>query len=504
MPREIRNFRPRARPLCWIALCSAALSASAHGQAIPAIEVEQPFASDHVLVRVRAGCRAAVSVTGSPTFVAPGGSPQEGLARILSTLGATAITKIPTDPPRNVEVARAIGLDRWYSIAITPGSSALAAADLLRASWDGFEVAEVDGTGGLADIPNDPSFASQYPLLNTGQSGGTIGADIRATAAWSIVSSNPTLIIATLDSGCSPHPELAGRILLGKNIPLNTTDTTDVCSGHGTHVAGILAAQGNNAAGIAGLCWDALILPVVVVNPCSGFESYVADGLTWAVDANADVINMSLQYSLGSTYLYSAVQYAAAQGVPMIAATGNSNAAVAWPAKWQETIAVAASNRFDVRWTNSNFGPEVDVTAPGESVYSLGLLSGYGTRTGTSMATPHVAGTVALMLAMYPTMSATSIRTTLMATARDIGTVGFDNYTGSGVINVAAAVAQARDTNPGLADMNGDGRVDGADLTAFLSQWGACTGCACAADFDHDCVVGGSDLALVLSTWSPQ
>ncbi len=482
-----------------MALCFTSLTTQAAAQ-----QIDQPFSNDHVLVRVRAGCIAAEGAKGTPTFRAGKQSPDESLARILTTVGASKITKIPADAPKNIALAQSIGLDRWYRIELAAGSNALAAADLLRASWDGFEVAEVDGRGGLADIPNDTSFASQYPLLNTGQSGGVAGGDIRATDAWTIVSSAPTMVIATLDSGCSPHTELAGRILPGKNIPLNTTDTTDVCSGHGTHVAGILAATGNNGAGIAGLCWDARILPVVVVNPCSGLESYVADGLVWAVDADADIINMSLQYSLGSAYLYTAVQYAALQNVPMIAATGNSNAAVAWPARWSETIAVAASNRFDVRWTSSNFGAEVDVTAPGESVYSLGLANGYSTRTGTSMATPHVAGTVALMRAMYPTMSATSIRTVLMASARDIGTVGFDNYTGAGVINAAAAVAQARDTNPGPADMNGDGRVDGADLTTFLSQWGACVGCDCTADFDHDCVVGGVDLALVLSSWAPQ
>ncbi len=491
-----------------MALCACALGAMAHAQAI-----EQPFTSEHILVRVRAGTHLALTLKGTPTFASRGAPPNEAVSAILATIGVSAITPIPELPPRNADLAASLGLNRWYRVELGGNAAAgaarvavnaLAAADLLRASWDGFEVAEVDGTGGLADVPNDPSFSTQYSLLNTGQSGGTIGADIRATGAWTIASSNPSLIIATLDSGCSPHPELAGRILPGRNIPLNSNDTTDVCSGHGTHVAGILAAQGNNGAGIAGLCWDAKILPVVVVNPCSGLESYVADGLVWAVDAGADLINMSLQYSVGSTYLHTAVQYAFARGVPMIAATGNSNAAVAWPARWDETIAVAASNRFDARWTSSNFGPEVDVTAPGESIYSLAPNGLYGTRTGTSMSTPHVAGTVALMRAVYPTMNSTSIRAALMATARDIGTAGFDNYTGAGVINAAAVVGYARDANPGPADMNGDGRVDGADLTAFLSQWGACAGCDCTADFDGDCVVGGNDLALVLSTWAPQ
>ncbi len=495
----------RAASLCFC-VALGGLAATAHSR--PAAPQVAPvvgdglFASNHVMVRVRPGGSVARTLQGELTFRTGDAAPDDGLARVMKAVGVNDIKFALLAPAKNREVAAAVGLDRWYRVSIAPGSNALAVADLLRATWDGFEVCEVDGIGGLADIPNDPSFPTQYSLLNTGQSGGTVGADVRATGAWGIVSSNPSIIIAVLDSGVSPHSELAGRILPGINIPLGTTDTSDVCSGHGTHVSGIMTAKGANSSGIAGMCWDAKILPVVIVNPCSGLESYVADGLVWAVDQGADLINMSLQYSVGSAYLHTAVQYASAHGVPMAAATGNSNAAVAFPARWSETIAVAGSNRFDLRYSLSNFGPEVDVTAPGEAIYSLALANGYGTRTGTSMATPHITGAMALMRAVYPRMSATMIRSVLMQTARDLAPAGFDNYTGAGVLDAQAAVAMAQSLNPGPADMNGDGVVDGADLAAFFSQWGACSGCDCTADFNGDCSVDATDLSLLLSSWS--
>ena len=152
----------------------------------------------------------------------------------------------------------------------------------------------------------------------------------------------------------------------------------------------------------------------------------------------------------------------------------------------------------------SNFGPEVDVTACGEAIYSLAINNAYATRSGTSMAAPHVTGTIALMRAVYPTMSAASIRSVLMQTARDLAPTGYDNYTGAGVINAGAAVLMAQSMNPGPADMNGDGFVNGNDLAILLTQWGVCSECNCIADFNHDCNVGGNDMAFLLSSWSTQ
>ncbi len=503
-----RNFAANMCSFLAVTLVSSTVHAQVAGKALAKVDaapaVDELFASDHIFVRVSAGCSVATTPTGDLTFRTANGVGDVNLGRIMKTFGVDKIQLALTDLPKRADIAALVGLDRWYRVSIAPGSNALAVADTLRASWVGFEICEVDGVGGLADVPNDTSFTTQYSLQNTGQNGGTIGADIRAVQAWSVTTSNPTIVIALLDSGVFPHTELEGRILPGRNIPLGTTDTNDVCGGHGTHVSGIMTAKGANAAGIAGMCWDAKILPVVIVNPCSGLESYVADGLVWAIDQGAHVVNMSLQYSLGSQYLYAAVQYAAAQGVPMIAATGNSNGAVSWPAKWDETIAVAGSNRFDARYNVSNFGPEVDVTACGEAIYSLALNNGYVTRSGTSMAAPHVTGTIALMRAVYPTMSAAAIRTVLMQTARDLAPTGYDIYTGAGVINAGAAVLMAQSMNPGLADMNGDGFVNGNDLAILLTQWGVCSGCNCIADFNNDCNVNGNDLAFLLTSWSTQ
>jgi subtilisin family serine protease len=144
----------------------------------------------------------------------------------------------------------------------------------------------------------------------------------------------------------------------------------------------------------------------------------------------------------------------------------------------------------------------VDVSAPGESIYSLAVNNGYGNRTGTSMACPHVTGIAALMRAVYPTMSGTLIRSVLMQYARDIGASGFDAMTGAGVVNAVASVAAAAAMNPPAADLDGDGVVSGTDLTILLSQWGACSGCSCLADINDDCVVDGTDLTALLSAWS--
>ncbi len=467
-----------------------------------AAQAEDLYASTHIYAKVKPGVEMARTLAGGQTFGMVGLAPEEGLGGVIAALGTGVIAPAASHAATRADIAATVGMDRWYRIELAPGTDALKAADMLKATWTGFEVCEIDPMGGLADVPNDTFFASQYSLLNTGQAGGTLGADINVVPAWTITSSNPTMTVAFLDSGVFPHTELDGRIVAGWNVPLGTADTSDVCSGHGTHVAGIATAKGNNGAGIAGVCWDFKIMPVVVVNPCSGAESLVADGLLWAVDHGADVVNMSLQYSVGSAYLQTAVQYAAAAGVPMIAATGNSNAVVSFPARWPETIAVAASNKFDQRWNLSNYGPEVDVTAPGDSIYSLNSNNAYITRSGTSMATPHVTGLVALMRAVYPSMNAANIRNVLMQSARDLAPTGFDNYTGAGVVNAAAAVAMAQSIYPGAADLNGDGFVDGIDLADFLSQWGTCASCSCTGDFNDDCIVDGGDLSLILSSWS--
>ncbi|MBM4111099.1 MAG: hypothetical protein FJ254_07085 [Phycisphaerae bacterium] len=397
-----------------------------------------------------------------------------------------------------------IGLDRWIAIEFPAGTEPVGACAMLAGAWEGFEIVEPDGSGTLADLPNDPSFSQQWALLNTGQTGGVPGADVNAVSAWSQVATTG-VTIAFLDGGVQPLEEFGSRILPGWNVPQQSTVTTDTCGGHGTHVTGIAAAAGNNALLMAGLCWDAKILPVVVVNPCSFYEQWVAEGLVWAIDHGADVVNMSLQSNAGGQLLRDAVLYGEALNVPMVAATGNNNLSLpAFPARWPETIAVAASTSANLRWVNSNYGAEVDLAAPGESVLSLTTTGSVITRTGTSMAAPHVSGAVALMLGANPSLTNAQVRSIFAATSVDMSPAGFDEFTGAGRLDAGAAVAMAAALAPPPGDLDGDGDVDGADLGIMLSGWGVCGSCAsCAGDLDGNCEIGGADLGILLSSWSP-
>ena len=494
-------------PACVVAAVTTALGVGVHARAqAPAagrgtnpVSATEPWSDSHIIVRLKRGSSPVRGADGTLNFRAPGIEDADALAAVLRALGAKSAVPIPEKPVADIAAAAAAGLRDWWRIELEPGMNTLAAADMVRASWPGVEIAGVDGIGGVADVPNDPSFPSQYALRNTGQTGGVVGADIRAVEAWDIATGNPDVIIGVIDSGISPHPELAGRILPGINIPNSTTVANDVCN-HGTHVAGIIAATRNNGVGIAGLCSEAKLLPVVIVNPCSGLESWLADGIVWAVDNGADILNMSLQYSVGSDYLRAAVQYAAVRGIPMVAATGNANSAVAFPARWPEVVAVASVTAANVRAPTSNYGPEVNIAAPGDQIYSLNSSGGYAFKSGTSMATPHITGIMALMRQLNPGMTFDEMRDAIDETARDVGAAGWDIYTGHGVANAHLALVRARDTfQP--ADINSDGTVDGMDLAALLAAWGPCVTASCSGDINDDDTVDGTDLSALLAAW---
>lgn len=484
---------------CAVGVASGAVDRRSAAQAIDAIAVAQ----DHVLVKLAADAE----------WIAP--RAKDGVWTLTHASDAARTVfdwaQVGTPEPlfrqgaghdeASAVVAQDIGLDRWYRLPINNGDDSRFVAQLIAAVCDDCEVVEVDGIGGVAT--NDPAWPQQWAMLNDGSSGGTAGADISAPGAWAVAPrQGNAVIVGVLDAGVAPHADLEGRILPGFNVPNQNTNTADVCGYHGTHVCGTIAARADNAVAMAGLASQALILPVVVVNPCSGSEAWVAEGLVWAVDHGADLINMSLQYSVGSQALHDAVLYAAALDIPMVAATGNSALSQpAFPARWPETIAVTATDKWDSVWALSNIGMEVDVAAPGVAVDSLYGTTGVSSRTGTSMAAPHVSGTIALIMAEVPSLSSALIRVAIEGTADDIDIAGFDIRSGHGRLNAAGALAAAIALGPGPGDLNGDGQVSGADLAIVLGAWGPCA-CPCAADTNGDCDVDGSDLAAVLSGWS--
>ena len=464
------------------------------------------FASDHILVQLAPGVRVATDAKGLAVLRSSHPSTERTSRKAFAEGGVSAVRSVFVAPPKDAATAFAIGLDRWYRCELAAGSDARAAVARIGALKGVVAHAELDPEGGVAEIPNDADFWIQYALRNTAQTvGGVVGiagADIGMANAWTFTHGDPNLVIAVLDSGIDPHPELAGRILPGINIPDGTTITTDEC-GHGTHVAGILAATGNNGVGIAGVTWNAKLLPVVVVNGCSGFEANVASGVTWAVDQGARLLNMSLQFYTGSLLFQQAIQYAHAQGAILVAATGNNNSAtIAAPARWNEVIAVASTDNRDLRSSFSNFGAETDICAPGTNVWSLSGSSGYTLKSGTSMSTPHVTAVAALLWSYSPSLTRDEVRGYLVSTARDLGTPGLDPLYGAGRLDAAAALAAVPLPYP-PEDINQDGAVNAADLSLLLSAWGVCADCdgGCPADLNGDCVVGGPDLSILLAAW---
>lgn len=209
-------------------------------------------------------------------------------------------------------------------------------------------------------IPNDPLWSSQYGPSH-----------VQAPTAWDTTTGSPAVILAIVDSGIDPnHPEFAGRILPGYDFVEDDPLPQDEC-GHGTHVAGIAAASGNNSEGIAGIAWNVKILPIRVLGAdCSGTFVSVAEGIISAVERGARVLNLSIGSASNSRLLQEATFYAYTHGAALIAAAGNTNSSVVYPAKYEWVLAIGATDNTDTRTSFSNYGPELDLMAPGKDILS--------------------------------------------------------------------------------------------------------------------------------------
>ncbi len=236
--------------------------------------------------------------------------------------------------------------------------------------------------------PNDPGITQQYTINR-----------IQANLAWAINRGDPGVIIAIADTGVSTtHPDLVGKLVAGRNFVSNNTNTNDD-HGHGTHCAGIAAANTNNGIGVAGIGFDSRIMPIKVLGSSgSGSSTNIANGIIWAADNGAKVISLSLGSSGFSTAMENAVNYAWNKNVVVVGAAGNSNVTTMfYPAGYANSIAVASTTNTDARSSFSNYGNWVDVAAPGSSIYSTLRSGGYGNMSGTSMACPNVAGLAGLV-----------------------------------------------------------------------------------------------------------
>ena len=327
------------------------------------------------------------------------------------------------------------------------------------------EFAEPNYIAHITITPNDDFFEYQYALHNKGQEigpsgpSGKAGADINAPEAWEEERGKGEVIIAIIDTGVDlNHPDLKNKIYSSGYDFANNDPIAQDDHGHGTHCAGIASADTNNKEGIAGVAWNCKLLPVKVMDKEGyGKYSWISEGIIWASDHNADVINLSLGGEFPSETLKAALEYAYNKGVVIVAAAGNDGGAVLYPAAYDEyCLAVAATDYNDQRVTfltyswESNFGPEIDVAAPGVRILSTYPVSltppgylPYAWGSGTSMATPHVAGLAALIKSLKPWLTVKQIMDVIRYSCDDInsGTYpGKDDYLGYGRINMEKAI----------------------------------------------------------------
>jgi subtilisin family serine protease len=334
----------------------------------------------------------------------------------------------------------------------------------------------------LRAVPDDPDFGRQWPLENTGQSGGAPGADISAVAAWDVETGSPDAVIAIIDTGLDlGHPDMAANIwrnpgeiagnglddegngymddlhgwdfveatgcASGEDCAAPDNDPSDF-HGHGTHVASIAAAAANNGLGIAGVAYGSRVMPVR-----AGYKSASGSGLIESVDAasaivyaaenGARVINLSFGDYEKSNLIEEAMAFAAARGALVAAAAGNDNSSsLMYPAASgnMAVMAVGATDQLDRRAAFSNYGDWVDVSAPGVTIYAAWPGAGYRTMSGTSMAAPHVAGTAALVLSRFPELGPEEVKSRVMRSADTLDSLSGMNAT-SGRINALSALS---------------------------------------------------------------
>ncbi len=325
-------------------------------------------------------------------------------------------------------------------------------------------------------LPNDPQFSEQWALRNIGQSGGLVNSDISAAQAWETTTGAPTTVVAVIDSGIDfTHPDLQN------NQWTNTAETADGSDndnnglvddlhgwdwvagggkvideqGHGTIVAGIIAAQGNNGVGIAGVMWRAALMSLRVLdNTGTGSVADAVEAMDYAVDYGAQIINCSWGTDEVSMALKDAIQRAGTKGVVVVSSAGNSGrdieGAPYYPSSFglSNQISVAATDNFDRLASWSNYGgTHVTVAAPGVGVLTTRMGGGYTTVSGTSAAAPIVAGVAGLIKTQRWWLTAPGTRAAVVAGARPVAELT-GKVVATGVVSATGALTAMIDPGP--------------------------------------------------------
>ncbi|MCR6108182.1 peptidoglycan-binding protein [Salipaludibacillus agaradhaerens] len=271
---------------------------------------------------------------------------------------------------------------------------------------------------------------------------------VEAPQAWDNDVTGKGIKVAVIDSGVNKsHPDLnIAGCYSATNAPTCEDD-----DGHGTHVAGIIGAQ-NNDIGVVGVAPDAEIYAARVSNLDNEIWTVdVISAIDWAISQDVDIINLSLGSRQYSSAMEQSITKAYAEEILVVAAAGNDyHDPVRYPAALPNVIAVSATDRYDNLGNYSNIGDEIEVTAPGSAIYSTYLNHSYATLSGTSMASPHVAGVLALLKEAYPDMSRDELRTILVEQAIDLGESGKDDHFGYGLVQAPSIVKVVPDVPANL------------------------------------------------------
>lgn len=285
-------------------------------------------------------------------------------------------------------------------------------------------------------IPNDSYYSDQWWITQ-----------IKIPEAWDNIVGNPSIKIAIVDSGVSPdHPDLSTNVTEWKNF--SSSNSSYDLDGHGTWVGGVIAAITNNARGVASSTYSSKIMSLKAIDDNGqGTESNISEGIKWAADNGAKIINLSLGSRNNSSLVESAVNYAWNKGAIIIAGAGNDNTSLpSYPAKFSNVFSVASTNRNDLKASFSNFGNWVDIAAPGVEILSTGywmddpnnIKNVYAEGEGTSISTPMVSGIAALILSKNPNLTNQQVIKILCDTADRV--TGTGNYWTCGRVNAHKAI----------------------------------------------------------------
>ncbi|MEN9560996.1 MAG: hypothetical protein RIQ56_269 [Candidatus Parcubacteria bacterium] len=346
-----------------------------------------------------------------------GSASPEKRSRVHAAHGLRPIQEIP-------------GIDVMI-VSVPEGANPRHVVDALNQNEsDSIEFAEPDMILEPTMVPNDAWYTNWQKDKE----------QINAPAAWDITTGSSAIVLAVVDSGVNcQHEDLSGTCVPGWNFYDNSGETADV-HGHGTAVAGVAAALGNNAVGVTGVAWQSKIMPLRV-SDSSGRATYsaIASAISYAANAGAKVANVSYQAG-GSSAVQRAASYLRSKGGLVVMSEGNSGTSTGYK-NATDIISVSAVDTADVRYSWSSYGADVDVAAPGCTGATTYFGGGYGTFCGTSNAAPEVAGTLLLIWSANPDFSPEQVQNVLYNSASDLGAQGWDQYYGWGRVDVARALA---------------------------------------------------------------